>query len=62
MYCCLFSVGYKYYLKSDYFGVLKYIELDYEISVYYFFNIKNGMMFSFVVNLNNGVSDVYERI
>lgn len=61
MYCRPFSVGHKYYPKPDYFGALKYIELDHEISVHHLSNIKNGMMPSFAVNLNNGVPDKHER-
>lgn len=53
--------GNSYYPRPDYFPVLKWIEIDYELASYKVNGLKNRFSAGMIVSLNNGVPGEEER-
>lgn len=56
-----YKAGYYYYSPPAYTGGLQYASIEAEVSNYHFSNIKNSLMPSMLINLNNGIPNEEER-
>ena len=56
-----YKAGYYYYSPPAYTGGLQYAELEAEVSNFHMNNIKNSLMPSMLINMNNGIPNEEER-
>jgi hypothetical protein len=56
-----YKSGYYYYSPPAYTGGLQYASIEAEVSNFHFSNIKNSLMPSLLINLNNGIPNEEER-
>ena len=56
-----YKAGYYYYSPPAYTGGLQYASIEAEVSNSHFSNIKNSLMPSMLINLNNGIPNEEER-